>query len=77
VVLLEAEGSGLHRFTLRADNLNLRESAEQEVRLEQGPKEALTWHAGIANVRTPWVGVLVQDGDMEKCAGLTEVATGH
>ena len=77
VVQVEAEGSGPHRFTLRADNLNLREPAEQEVRLEQGRKEAVTWHARIANVRTPWVGIVVQDGDMEKRTELTGVATGH
>jgi hypothetical protein len=77
VVQLEAEGSGPHRFTLRADNLNLREPAEQEVRLEQGRKEAVTWHARIANVRRPWVGVVVQDGDMEKRTEVTGVATGH
>jgi hypothetical protein len=77
IVRLEAEGSGTHRFTLRADNLNLRESAEQEVLLEQGRKEALTWHARIANVRMPWVGVVVQDGDMEMRTELTGVATGH
>ena len=65
-VQLEAEGTGPHRFTLRADNLDLREPAEQEVRLEQGRKAAVTWHARIADVRTPWVGVLVQDGDVEK-----------
>jgi len=77
VVQLEVEGSGPHRFTLRANNLNLREPAEQEVRLEQGRKEAVTWHARIANVGTPWVGVIVQDGDMEKRTELTGVATEH
>jgi len=77
VVQLEAEGSGTHRFTLRADNLSLREPAEQEVRLERGRKEAVTWHARITNVRTPWVGVVVQDGDMEKRTEVTGVATEH
>jgi hypothetical protein len=77
VVQLEAEGSGPHRFTLRSDNLSLREPAEQEVRLEHGRKEAVTWHARIANVRRPWVGVVVQDGDMEKRTEVTGVATGH
>jgi hypothetical protein len=77
VVQLEVEGSGPHRFTLRVDNLSLREPAEQEVRLKQWRKEAVTWHARIANARTPWVGVVVQDGDMEKRTEVTGVATGH
>jgi hypothetical protein len=44
--------------------------------LDQGRKEAVTWHARIANVRTSWVGVVVQDGDMEKRTEVTGVATG-
>jgi hypothetical protein len=77
VVRLEAEGSGPHRFTLRADNLQLSEPAEQETRLEQGHKHAIIWHARIADVRTPWVGVIVQDGDVEKRIELTGVAPGR
>lgn len=77
VVQLEAEGSGPHRFTLRADNLDLREPAEQEVRIEQGRKAAVTWHAHIADVHTPWVGVVVEEGDMEQRTELTGVAPGR
>ncbi|MGA7255890.1 MAG: glycoside hydrolase family 9 protein [Terracidiphilus sp.] len=77
IVQLEAEGTGPHRFTLRADNLQLSEPAEQETRLEQGHKHAIIWHARIANVRTPWVGVIVQDGDVEKRIELTGMAPGH
>ena len=76
-VQLEAEGTGLHRFTLRADNLQLNEPAEQETRLEQGHKLAIIWHARIADIRTPWVGVIVQDGDAEKRIELTGVAPGQ
>src|ERR1700676_3880641 len=65
IVELEVEGTGPHRFTLRADNLQLSEPAEQEAVLEQGHKHAVIWHAHIADARTPWVGVIVQDGDVE------------
>jgi hypothetical protein len=77
IVQLEAEGAGLHRFTLRVDNLQLIEPAEQETRLEQGHKHAIIWHARIADVRTPWVGVIVQDGDVAKRIELTGVAPGR
>jgi len=77
IVQLEAEGTGPHRFALRADNLQLNEPAEQETRLEQGRKHAIIWHARIADVRTPWVGVIVQDGDVEKRIELTGVAPGR
>jgi hypothetical protein len=77
IVQLEAQGTGPHRFTLRASNLQLSEPAEQEARLDQGQKHAITWHARIADVRTPWVGVIVQDGDVEKHIELTGVAPGR
>jgi hypothetical protein len=77
IVQLEAEGAGLHRFTLRADNLQLSEPAEQEALLELGHKHAVIWHARVADTRTPWVGVIVQDGDVEKRIELTGVAPGH
>ncbi len=77
IVQLEAQGSGPHRFTLRTSNLQLSEPAEQETRLEQGHKQVITWHVRIADVRTPWVGVVVQDGDVEKHIELTGVAPGH
>jgi hypothetical protein len=77
IVQLDAKGTGPHRFTLRADNLQLREPAEQEALLEAGHKHAVIWHARIADARTPWVGVIVQDGDVEKHIELTGVAPGH
>jgi hypothetical protein len=77
IVQLEAEGTGPHRFTLRASNLQLSEPAEQKTNLAPGHKHAITWHARIADVRTPWVGVIVQDGDVEKRMELTGVAPGH
>jgi len=77
IVQLEAEGTGPHRFTLRADNLQLTEPAEQEAVLEQGHKHAVIWHARIADARTPWVGVIMQDGDVERHIELTGMVTGH
>jgi hypothetical protein len=72
-----AEGTGPHSFTLRADNLQLSGPAEQEALLEPGHKHTVIWHAHIADARTPWVGVIVQDGDVEKRIELTGVAPGH
>jgi hypothetical protein len=77
IVQLEAEGTGLHRFTLRADNLQLSEPVEQEAFLEQGLKHSVIWHARVADARAPWVGVIVQDGDVEKRIELTGVAPRH
>ena len=77
IVQLEAEGTGPHRFTLRADNLQFREPAEQEAVLKQGHKRAVIWRARIADAGTPWVAVIQQDGDVEKRIELTGVAPGH
>jgi hypothetical protein len=77
IVRLEAEGTGPHRFTLRANNLQLNDPAEREALLEQGHKREVIWHARVADARTPWVGVIVQDGDVEKRIELTGVAPGH
>jgi hypothetical protein len=77
IVQLDAQGTGPHRFTLRASNLQLSEPAEQKTNLLPGHRNAITWHARIADVRTPWVGVIVQDGDLEKHMELSGVAPGH
>jgi hypothetical protein len=77
IVQLDAQGTGPHLFNLRTSNLQLSEPAEQQTRLEQGHKHAIAWHARIADVHTPWVGVIVQDGDVEKHIELTGVASGH
>jgi len=45
--------------------------------IEQGRKASVTWHARIADVRTPWVSVVVEEGDMEKRTELTGVAPGR
>lgn len=74
---LTPRARGPHRFTLRASHLQLSEPAEQETRLDQGQKHTITWHAHIADGRTPWVGVIVQDGDVEKHIELTGVTPGH
>jgi hypothetical protein len=66
-----------HRFTRRADNLQLSEPAERVALLEQRHKRAVIWHARVADACTPWVGVIVQDGDVEKRIELTGVAPGH
>ncbi len=77
IVQLEAEGTGRHQFTLRSDNLQLSEPAEQEALLAQGHKHAVIWHARVTDASSPWVGVIVQDGDVEKHIELTGVAPGN
>ena len=77
IVQLEAQGIGPHQFTLCADNLELSDPAEQEARLDQGQKHSIIWCARIADVRTPLVGVIVLDGDVEKHIELTGMARGH
>ena len=59
---VSAEGAGRHTFTIRNDNLILKEASQQEINLTNGgPREAI-WHAHVSAAKTPWVAVVIPDG---------------
>ena len=62
-IKVSARGSGSHRFALRADNLAL-SGIERELTLRPGAAGNLEWHARISAQNTPWVAVVVPDGDL-------------
>jgi len=63
VVRLSATGSGKHSFTLLADALSV-EQPTKEIRLESGSVGRLEWKAKRTAANTPWVAVVVADGDV-------------
>jgi hypothetical protein len=66
VLRVSAEGAGRHTFTLRSDNLTLKEPGEQEIQLtSEGAREAV-WHAHVISPKTPWVAVVIPDGTLSK-----------
>ena len=66
-VLLDvnAQGTGAHRFAVRFDNLKLND-AQKEITLQSGVSGHLEWHARIDSPNTPWVAVIVPDGDLAR-----------
>jgi hypothetical protein len=65
-----AQGSGKHRFTVRTENLMLRDAA-RELILQPGVAGILTWNARIESQDTPWVVVVVPDDDLSRRMELT------
>ena len=60
---LAARGTGRHRFIPRSDNMTLNSDAKELV-LQPGSAGTLEWHGRITNPDTPWVAVIVPDGDL-------------
>jgi hypothetical protein len=66
VLGVSAQGAGRHTFTLRSDNLTLNAPGKQEMNLiSRGVGEAV-WHAHVVSPKTPWVAVVVPDGNLSK-----------
>jgi hypothetical protein len=62
-VLLTVYGSGRHSFTIRTDNISLN-NPKQEVDLKHGIAATLEWRGKILSKETPWIAVVVPDGDL-------------
>ena len=66
VLRVSAEGAGRHTFTLRSDNLTLKESGEREIDLTFGGVREAVWHAHLVSPQTPWVAVVIPDGALNE-----------
>lgn len=64
-------GAGDHAFSLRSENLALSEAATQSVHLTPGTAKEIVWHAQVVSTETPWVALIVPDGDQTRRAELT------
>jgi len=66
-VILRASvrGSGQHSFKLRADNLAV-EDATKQLTLKAGIAQTFTWRARVVAKDTPWVVVVIPDGDLSQ-----------
>jgi hypothetical protein len=60
---LTAHGSGRHNFAIRSDNISFN-LQEQEVNLKPGITATLKWRGRIFTKETPWIAVVVPDGDL-------------
>jgi hypothetical protein len=69
---VSAEGAGRHTFTLRSDNLTLKEPGKREIELTSGGVREAVWHAHEISPKTPWVAVVIPDGTLSKRREVTE-----
>jgi hypothetical protein len=74
VLSVAARGIGQHIFSIRADNLELKETPQQTVTLSSGEADEITWHAHIVSPETPWVAVVIVDNDLANRREITGTA---
>jgi hypothetical protein len=64
-------GGGDHRFSIRSDNLALSDAGQQSLHLTSGIAKEIVWHAHVISPETPWVALVVPDGDLSKRGEVT------
>jgi hypothetical protein len=77
VVRVQASGAGDHAFSIRSDNLVMSNPAVQKVHLTAGSKNEVVWRSHLISPETPWVAVIVPDGEMNERAEVTGASTPH
>ncbi len=70
---VSVEGAGHHTFTMRSDNLMLKEPTRQEINLTSTGAGEIVWHAHVGSARTPWVAVVIPDGALSERREVTGV----
>jgi hypothetical protein len=61
LVRVSAEGAGPHEFSIRSDNLTVREPATLKLDLTAGKAQQAVWHAHVVSTDTPWVAIVIPD----------------
>ena len=62
-IKLKVRGKGIHHFNIRTDNLSV-SSPEKSVSLKAGEITNFEWFGRITMKETPWVAVIVPDGNL-------------
>jgi hypothetical protein len=71
VLRVSAEGAGDHAFSLRTDNLTLKDAGKQQIDLVLGHAKEVIWHAHVVSPNTPWVAVIIPDNTLVQRRELT------
>jgi Glycosyl hydrolase family 9/Cellulase N-terminal ig-like domain len=77
VLRLSASGGGDHAFSIRSDNLVLAHPSVQTVHLAPGSEKEIVWRAHVISPETPWVAVIIPDGNLNARTEVTDVSTSH
>jgi hypothetical protein len=64
-IRLTAAGEGVHSFSIRTDNLSV-DQPQKELRLKPGAPGTLVWKARVQSPGSPWVAVVIPDGDLSQ-----------
>jgi len=73
IIRAQAHGNGLHHFALRTENMTLA-GHEKEADLKDGSTATVEWRGRILERDTPWIAVIVPDGDLSERRELTGAA---
>jgi hypothetical protein len=76
VLRVSAEGAGHHTFTIRSDNLTLKEPGQAEMSLTSAGAREIVWHAHVVSSTTPWVAVVIPDGTLAARREITGAVSG-
>lgn len=58
---VSAQGAGTHVFSIRSDNLILRDPGVLKMDLTSGKVQQAVWHAHVLAADTPWVALIIPD----------------
>ena len=76
VLRVSAEGAGHHAFTIRSENLTLKEAGRLEMNLTSAGAREIVWHAHVVSPTTPWVAVVIPDGTLSERREVRDVISG-
>jgi hypothetical protein len=74
VLRVTARGTGQHIFSIRADNLAMRETTQQSASLTSDKESSVAWHAHVLSPDTPWVAVVIADNALANRREITGTA---
>lgn len=73
VIKVTARGKGSHHFSIRTDNLDVSDTTKELI-LKTGENGLIEWHARISAANTPWVVLVIPDGDLQQKKEMTGAA---
>ena len=77
LVRVSAEGAGQHAFSIRSDNLAVREQSALRLDLTPDKVQQAVWHARVLSADTPWVAVVIPDDVQAQRREVTGAETRH
>ncbi len=63
VVTLNAQGNGMHRFSIRTSNLAVKTN-DRQINLKNGKPATIKWSCKIEDLNEDWIAAIIPDGKM-------------